>query len=123
VAIGGRTGRDGLRGATFSSMEMDAATSEVAGSAVQIGDPIQEKRVLEVVLPVEPDSTGDVAGVVEAGVLVDIGEHHPVGLEVLLGPVGRDERIGVGRHGGLLAGGRMTYDEDAVVPFLPPTHT
>ena len=26
VVIGGRTGRDGLRGATFSSMEMDTST-------------------------------------------------------------------------------------------------
>src|SRR5690606_9492360 len=50
VVIGGRTGRDGLRGATFSSMEMDGTTGEVAGSAVQIGHPIQEKRVQEVVI-------------------------------------------------------------------------
>ena len=50
VAIGGRTGRDGLRGATFSSMEMDHETSAVAGSSVQIGHPIQEKQVLEVIL-------------------------------------------------------------------------
>ena len=50
VALGGRTGRDGLRGATFSSMEMDVTTSEIAGTAVQIGHPIQEKQVLEVIL-------------------------------------------------------------------------
>ncbi|MGW8317629.1 MAG: phosphoribosylformylglycinamidine synthase subunit PurL [Candidatus Promineifilaceae bacterium] len=50
IAIGGRTGRDGLRGATFSSMEMDTTTGEIAGSAVQIGNPIQEKQVMEVVL-------------------------------------------------------------------------
>jgi phosphoribosylformylglycinamidine synthase len=50
VAIGGRTGRDGLRGATFSSMEMDVATSEIAGSSVQIGNPIMEKQTLEVIL-------------------------------------------------------------------------
>ncbi|MCB8943302.1 MAG: phosphoribosylformylglycinamidine synthase subunit PurL [Ardenticatenaceae bacterium] len=50
VAIGGRTGRDGLRGATFSSMEMDVETSEIAGTAVQIGNPIMEKQVQEVVL-------------------------------------------------------------------------
>lgn len=50
VVVGGRTGRDGLRGATFSSMEMDQTTSQVAGSAVQIGHPIHEKQVLEVVL-------------------------------------------------------------------------
>ena len=50
IAIGGRTGRDGLRGATFSSMEMDVSTGDIAGSAVQIGHPIQEKQVLEVIL-------------------------------------------------------------------------
>lgn len=50
IAVGGRTGRDGLRGATFSSMEMDTATSEIAGTAVQIGHPIMEKQVQEVVL-------------------------------------------------------------------------
>jgi phosphoribosylformylglycinamidine synthase II/phosphoribosylformylglycinamidine synthase I len=50
VVIGGRTGRDGLRGATFSSMEMDTSTAAVSGGAVQIGHPIQEKQVQEVVL-------------------------------------------------------------------------
>lgn len=50
VVIGGYTGRDGLRGATFSSMEMDTETSELSGGAVQIGHPIKEKQMLEVVL-------------------------------------------------------------------------
>lgn len=50
VVIGGRTGRDGLRGATFSSMEMNTTTSVVSGGAVQIGHPIHEKQVQEVVL-------------------------------------------------------------------------
>jgi len=50
VVLGGRTGRDGLRGATFSSMEMDHQTGEVAGSAVQIGHPIHEKQTLDAIL-------------------------------------------------------------------------
>jgi phosphoribosylformylglycinamidine synthase len=50
VAIGGRTGRDGLRGATFSSMEIDVDTGAIAGSSVQIGHPIHEKQVQEAVL-------------------------------------------------------------------------
>lgn len=50
VVLGGRTGRDGLRGATFSSAEMETSTGDIAGSVVQIGSPIQEKQVLEVVL-------------------------------------------------------------------------
>jgi phosphoribosylformylglycinamidine synthase len=49
IVLGGRTGRDGLRGATFSSMTMDAQTGEVAGASVQIGDPIVEKGLIEVI--------------------------------------------------------------------------
>jgi phosphoribosylformylglycinamidine synthase subunit PurSL len=45
VALGGATGRDGIRGATFSSATMDATTGDVAGASVQIGDPIIEKLV------------------------------------------------------------------------------
>ncbi len=50
VLLGGRTGRDGIRGATFSSMGMDHATRTVAGGAVQIGHPLNEKQALEVVI-------------------------------------------------------------------------
>jgi phosphoribosylformylglycinamidine synthase len=50
VVIGGRTGRDGIRGATFSSMAMDATTGEVAGASVQIGDPIVEKGLIDVIV-------------------------------------------------------------------------
>ena len=48
VVLGGRTGRDGIRGATFSSATMDATTGEVAGASVQIGDPITEKLLIDV---------------------------------------------------------------------------
>jgi phosphoribosylformylglycinamidine synthase subunit PurSL len=51
VILGGRTGRDGLRGATFSSMTMDAQTGEVSGSSVQIGNPIVEKGLVDAILP------------------------------------------------------------------------
>ncbi len=50
VVLGGRIGRDGLRGATFSSMESDHTTGELSGSAVQIGHPIHEKQVLEAIM-------------------------------------------------------------------------
>jgi len=50
IVLGGRTGRDGLRGATFSSMTMDARTSEVSGASVQIGDPITEKGLIDVIV-------------------------------------------------------------------------
>ena len=49
VALGGRTGRDGIHGATFSSLELDD-TSETLGSVVQIGNPIMEKKIVDALL-------------------------------------------------------------------------
>ena len=49
VVLGGRTGRDGLHGATFSSAELTHDTAETTGSAVQIGDPITEKGLIELI--------------------------------------------------------------------------
>ncbi|NWG21153.1 MAG: phosphoribosylformylglycinamidine synthase subunit PurL [Chloroflexi bacterium] len=50
VALGGRTGRDGIHGATFSSVELTHTTAEDVGSAVQIGDPVTEKKLIDVIL-------------------------------------------------------------------------
>jgi phosphoribosylformylglycinamidine synthase len=50
VVIGGRTGRDGIHGATFSSEELTHETADIVGAAVQIGDPVTEKGVIDVVL-------------------------------------------------------------------------
>ncbi|HET6573267.1 MAG TPA: phosphoribosylformylglycinamidine synthase subunit PurL [Fimbriiglobus sp.] len=50
VAVGGRTGRDGIHGATFSSEELTEQSESVSGGAVQIGNAIEEKKVLDVVL-------------------------------------------------------------------------
>ncbi|MDQ2713837.1 MAG: AIR synthase related protein, partial [Chloroflexota bacterium] len=50
VVLGGRTGRDGIHGATFSSGEMSREINAQAGSAVQIGAPITEKKVADVIV-------------------------------------------------------------------------
>lgn len=50
VAIGGRTGRDGIHGATFSSAELTSESESLSGGAVQIGNAITEKMVLDVLL-------------------------------------------------------------------------
>ncbi len=50
VAIGGRTGRDGIHGATFSSAELHHESDTLSGGAVQIGNAITEKMVLDVLL-------------------------------------------------------------------------
>ena len=49
VVIGGKTGRDGIHGATFSSLELDDS-SENLGSVVQIGNPIVEKKITDVLI-------------------------------------------------------------------------
>ena len=48
--MGGRTGRDGIHGATFSSAELNHQSDTISGGAVQIGNAITEKMVLDVVL-------------------------------------------------------------------------
>ncbi len=50
VAVGGRTGRDGIHGATFSSAELTSQSETVSGGAVQIGNAITEKMLLDVLL-------------------------------------------------------------------------
>ena len=50
VVIGGRTGRDGIHGATFSSGELTHESEEISGGAVQIGNPITEKKVTDTLL-------------------------------------------------------------------------
>ncbi len=50
VALGGRTGRDGIHGATFSSVELTHESEKTSGGAVQIGNAITEKMVLDVLL-------------------------------------------------------------------------
>jgi phosphoribosylformylglycinamidine synthase len=50
VAVGGRTGRDGIHGATFSSLELTHESETVSGGAVQIGNAITEKKVQDVIL-------------------------------------------------------------------------
>jgi phosphoribosylformylglycinamidine synthase II len=50
VVVGGRTGRDGIHGATFSSAELTSESESISGGAVQIGNAITEKMLLDVVL-------------------------------------------------------------------------
>lgn len=50
VAVGARTGRDGLKGATFSSASLTGDSHAEDQSAVQIGNPIEEKKVADFLL-------------------------------------------------------------------------
>lgn len=50
VVMGGRTGRDGIHGATFSSAELTDKHQDEFSHAVQIGNAIEQKRMMDVLL-------------------------------------------------------------------------
>ncbi|MSR75087.1 MAG: phosphoribosylformylglycinamidine synthase subunit PurL [Planctomycetes bacterium] len=50
LVLGGRTGRDGIHGATFSSRELHDASETADAAAVQIGNAITEKKLVDIVL-------------------------------------------------------------------------
>ncbi|NWF77551.1 MAG: phosphoribosylformylglycinamidine synthase subunit PurL [Chloroflexi bacterium] len=50
VLVGGRTGRDGIHGVTFASGELTKESEAISSSSVQIGDPITEKKLMDVLL-------------------------------------------------------------------------
>lgn len=62
--VGSSTGKDGIHGATFASEDISESTSEKLPS-VQVGDPFQEKLLLEASL--EIIKTGSVVGMQDMG--------------------------------------------------------
>ena len=58
VAIGGRTGRDGIHGATFSSAELTDTHADEFSHAVQIGNAITEKVALDAILAARDHENG-----------------------------------------------------------------
>jgi phosphoribosylformylglycinamidine synthase II len=50
VVMGGRTGRDGIHGATFSSAQLSDTHADEFSHAVQIGNAITEKKLADVIL-------------------------------------------------------------------------
>lgn len=52
VYAGGRTGRDGIHGVTFASLELDAESEEKDIPAVQLGDPITKEPLIHACLEI-----------------------------------------------------------------------
>ncbi len=75
LLVGGKTGRDGIHGATFSSTELSV---EAEKSCVQIGNPIVEKRVLDCLLKVS-----------ELGILNSVTDCGGGGLSSAVGEMGK----------------------------------
>ncbi|MCK5559632.1 MAG: phosphoribosylformylglycinamidine synthase subunit PurL [Thermoplasmata archaeon] len=50
LLVGGKTGRDGIHGVTFASIELDTQSEHTSSGAVQIGNPIEEKKIVDAML-------------------------------------------------------------------------
>jgi len=89
VLVGGKTGRDGIHGATFSSKELDDKSIESSITAVQIGNPIEEKKMLDTMLKAaEEDLIKNITDCGAGGLSSAIGEMgKDTGAEVYLDKV------------------------------------
>ena len=90
IALGGRTGRDGVHGATFSSGEMTEKTIANA-SVVQIGNAIEEKRMFDAILEIR--DTGLIKAIQDCGAggfssaIGEIAEHTGVRIDLSKAPL------------------------------------
>lgn len=91
ICAGGRTGRDGIHGATFSSGEMTEVTAKVNASAVQIGNAIEEKRMFDALLEARDQNLirviQDVGGGGFSSAIGEIGEKLGVKVDIKNAPV------------------------------------
>ena len=65
MVVGGRTGRDGIHGATFSSGEMTHEHESLFSHAVQIGNAITEKKTLDTLMQARDE--GLYVGITDCG--------------------------------------------------------
>ncbi|MBI4563141.1 MAG: phosphoribosylformylglycinamidine synthase subunit PurL [Planctomycetes bacterium] len=65
LLVGGRTGHDGIHGATFSSVELHEESEAASAGAVQIGNAIVEKKVIDTVLQARDQDLFD--GITDCG--------------------------------------------------------
>lgn len=85
IAVGARTGRDGIHGASFASEDLSAA-SEAKRPRVQVGDPFTEKLLLEASL--ELIRSGHIVAIQDMGAAgltsssAEMAERGDVGIEI-----------------------------------------
>ena len=121
VVAGGRTGRDGIHGATFSSAEITDTHAGEFSSAVQIGNAITQKRLLDALLAARDASAGCLYTAV-----TDCGAG---GLSSAVGEMGATVGADVELDGVLLKYAGLRYDEiwiseaqERMVLAVPPAH-
>ena len=116
VAFGGRTGRDGIHGATFSSAELTSHSETVSSGAVQIGDAITEKKVLDVLLEAR-----------DAGLFTGLTDCGAGGFSSAVGEMGEKTGVEVDLAAAPLKYAGLRYDEvwiseaqERMVAAVPP---
>jgi phosphoribosylformylglycinamidine synthase len=95
LLVGADTGRDGIHGATFASVQLDQGAEE-RRPAVQVGNPFMEKCLLEACLELTGDP--DLVGLQDCGAAgltsscAEMAHRGGVGLEIAVDKVSRRER-------------------------------
>jgi phosphoribosylformylglycinamidine synthase subunit PurSL len=118
VLIGGRTGRDGIHGATFSSAELTDTHADEFSHAVQIGNAITEKKVADVILAVRDE-----------GLFTAITDCGAGGLSSAVGEMGQHVGASVDLEKVPLKYAGLRYDEiwiseaqERMIVSVPPQH-
>jgi phosphoribosylformylglycinamidine synthase II len=100
VVMGGRTGRDGIHGATFSSAELTDTHADEFSHAVQIGNAITEKKMADVILAAR-----------DRGLFTGITDCGAGGLSSAIGEMGEKTGAIVNLHKVPLKYAGLRYDE------------
>ena len=118
VLVGGKTGRDGVHGVTFASEQLTEVSTEESSSSVQIGNPIVEKKVIDVLLQAR-----------ERGLYSRITDCGGGGLSSAVGEMGADTGVRVDLEKVPLKYVGLSYDEiwisesqERMALAVPPEH-
>jgi phosphoribosylformylglycinamidine synthase II len=88
VLVGGKTGRDGIHGVTFASVELTEESEETSRSAVQIANPIEEEKVKRAINQISDKKLGsgitDIGGGGISCGVCETADRYGLGVEVYL---------------------------------------
>ncbi|NLP09124.1 phosphoribosylformylglycinamidine synthase subunit PurL [bacterium] len=118
IVVGGRTGRDGIHGATASSGELHTESEGTWSGAVQIGNPIVEKKLVDTLM--QARDRGYYRAITDCGaggLSSAIGElAKTTGAEVYL------EKVPLKYHGLSYMEIWISEAQERMVIFVPPEH-
>ncbi len=119
VLVGGRTGRDGVHGVTFASEQLTEVSTATSSSSVQIGNPIVEKKMIDVLLQAR-----------DRGLYVRITDCGGGGLSSAVGEMAEETGVRVDLEKVPLKYARLSYAEiwisesqERMILAVPPEQT